>query len=294
MPELVAIKTLHFECVIWAKDISASRQRLATTMLVRKKELPVSKICFRPEVKLLNSDETITSYDCGEPLFFENKQYDIEFIFDTSLKESFIQNPPQVIHRLKNVEDAFYYSARSHSLRATINTANDIGWFKVELKYRVNRQLHTQSIAFEVLPVKIDMVSDLNHMNALIDAQYPLWRFALAEKTQQQLSAVKRPHSQFLLLWLAQFESLQKGFTKGLKHIVNAPHSRLISVKKSVKADRLKGKLSPKLEFSVKQAQEEGRVNRRFSVQKKQLSLDTPENRFIKAVVKSSIRKLIT
>ena len=294
MPELVAIKTTHFECVIWAKDISASRQRLATTMSVRRKELPVSTICFRPEVKLLNAKETIIEYDCGEPLFFENKQYDIEFIFDASLKQSFHQNPPQVIHRLKNVEDAFHYSARSHSLRATINTANDIGWFRVELKYWINRHYQSQSIAFEVLPVKIDMASDLNHMNALIDSQYPLWRFSLAEKTQQQLAAVKRPHSQFLLLWLSQFEGLQKDFTKGLKHIVNAPHSRLINVKKSVKADRLKGKLSPKLESSVKQAQDDGRVNRRFSVHKKQLSLDTPENRFIKAVVKNSIKKLVT
>ncbi|MFK5893101.1 MAG: DUF2357 domain-containing protein [Pseudomonadota bacterium] len=292
MPELVVIKTSHFECVIWAKNIESSQLRLQQTMDVRNKQVNNSVICFNPAIKLLPSNETQATYLCDAALFFENKLYDIEFIFDGALKKTFAKKPPRILHRLRSIEDAFHYSPRTHSLRASINTANDIGWFRIELQYEFNNKTCTQAIAFEILPTKIDMNSDINHINTVIDEQYPLWRFALAEKTQQQFSAVKKPHPQFLLLWLAQFETLRNDFEKGLKHIVNAPHSRLINEVKSLKAEKLKGKLSPKLEMAVNQAQSDGLLNKRFSVHKKRLSVDTPENRFIKAIIKISIDKL--
>lgn len=292
MPELVAIKTCHFECVIWAKTIDASQQRYIQTMEARQQQAKKSLICFHPAVEVQPSKELLTTYQCDDTLFFENKLYDIEFVFDDLLKNAFTHKTPKVLHRLRNVEEAFHYSPRSHSIRASINTANDIGWFRIELQYEFNHKEYTQAIAFEVLPTKIDMSSDVDHMNGVIDQYYPLWRFALAEKTQLQFSAVKKPHPQFLLLWLAQFESLRQEFEKGLKHIVNAPHSRLINETTAVKADKLKGKLNPKLEMSVKRVQSEGLINKRFIVQKKRLSVDTPENRFIKAVIKISIDKL--
>lgn len=292
MPELVAIKTEHFECVIWAKTITVSQQRYNQTMAVRESPIKNSVICFDPAITIQPENELVKSYQCHNVLFFENKLYDIEFVFDAALKQAFKQNIPRILHRLKNVEEAFHYSPRSHSLRASINTANDIGWFRIELCYEFNNKKYTQAIAFEVLPTKIDMYSDINQMNRVIDQQYPLWRFTLAEKTQQQFSATKRPQPQFLLLWLAQFEQLRLEFEKGLKYIVNAPHSRLINKVTATKAERLKGKLSPKLELSVHQTCQEGRLNKRFIVQKKQLSVDTAENRFIKAIIKAAINKL--
>lgn len=292
MPELTAIRTKHFECVIWANDISESQQRLSRTMQDRNKSVPDSVIRFQPAVILQDTNEEVTEFNCGGARFFENKQYDFEFIFDPDLQKGFILKEPHVLHRLKSIEDSFHYSSRSNSLRATVNTANDIGWFRLELKYPVDGRIVSQAISIEILPTKIDMASDVNRINEVIDAQYPLWRFALAEKTQQQFSAVKMPRPRFLLLWLAQFENLRLEFEKGLKHIVNAPHSRLISVETSVKAEKLKGKLNPKLESAVKQVKLNGYSGKRFPVQKKQLNINTPENRFIKSVIKTSVKKL--
>ena len=160
MPELIAFKTRHFECVIWAKDISASIERLGRTMQDRNKPVPVSIIRFQPAITLEGENAETAELDCGKALFFENKQYDIEFIFDASLKNSFITNPPQVHHRLKYIEDSFHYSPRNHSLRATVNTANDIGWFRIELQYPVEGRICSQAISIEVLPTKIDMASE--------------------------------------------------------------------------------------------------------------------------------------
>jgi len=292
MPELVTINTPHFECVIWVKELKSSQRQLCHTMALRNKPVPESVIKFHPPLQLFNSLNKSAVYHCEEPLFFENKQYDIEFIFHHDLKNAFSECPPKVVHRLKTVEDAFHYSERSHSLRATVNTGNDIGWFNIELHYPVNNKNHIQTVSFEVLPTKIDMQSDLKQMNSLIDRFYPLWRFKLAEKTQQGAIAVKQPYAPFLLLWLAQFERLRVELERGLKHIVNAPHSRLVKIVRPLKAEKLKGRLNQKLETAVRQAQHNGFSNKRFEVEKKQLSINTPENRFIKAVIKIAIRKL--
>ena len=214
MPELVALKTEHYECVIWSKDVTGRQQRFKQTMEEREQCTPASVILLSPPINLLPQEPSerplaevpagISEYSVDEAVFFENKQYDIEFVFPQALAEQFVDKPPLVEHRLKSVEDAFHYSPRSHSLRASVNTGNDIGWFKIDLVYWVDSIRFNQSFAFEIMPVKMDMASDLRVINTAIDNQYPLWRYSLAEKTHHQMKAVKKPHSQFLLLWLAQ------------------------------------------------------------------------------------------
>jgi len=292
MPELVARKTAHYDFVIWSKDVSTSQKRLDQTLSARGLTATGSRILLSPPMKLGDEEQLKSEFSVADPVFFENKLYDIEFVFDEALKKGFKGTPPHIEHRLKSIEDAFHYSERSHSLRASINTGNDIGWFRIELVYYLEKQVFRQSFAFEVLPTKMHMASDLQKINESIDELFPLWRFSLAEKTQQQMKAVKQPHSQFLLLWLSQFEALWSDLHKGLKQVVNAPHSRLVATHQSVKMDRLKGRLSPKLEQKVSQAKIQQQWDKRFQLDKKQLSVDTPENRFIKAVVTSSINKL--
>ncbi|MBV1879238.1 MAG: restriction endonuclease-like protein [Pseudomonadales bacterium] len=292
MPELVALKTKHYDYVIWSKNVYSSQQRLARTLTERGLTSQGAKILFSPPISLKNQEKTQEEFLIPRPVFFENKQYDIEFVFDQSFTPKLTDNPPYVSHRLRSIEDSFHFSERSHSLRGSINTGNNIGWFKIELVYKVDKKTYRQSFAFEVLPTKMNMASDLQQINATIDEVFPLWRFSLAEKTQHQMKAVKQPHSQFLLLWLAQFELLRGELNKGLKQVVNAPHSRLVNAHQSLRMDRLAGRLSPKLEQEVSQAKASSQWDKRFQLNKKQLSVDTPENQFIKALVISSINKL--
>jgi hypothetical protein len=294
MPELVALKADHYTFAVWSKNVNSSQQRLEKTLIARGKQPEKSRILLSPALSLngevqLRDEQVVDQF---YPVFFENKLYDIEFTFGENLKKEFKEKAPTVEHRLKAIEDSFHYSERTHSLRASIDTANNIGWFRLELVYQFENETYRQSFSFEVLPTKIDLTSDLQKMNQSIDEEYPLWRFSLAEKTQHQMKAVKQPHSQFLLLWLAQFESLWSDLEKGLKQVVNAPHSRLVVTHRSVKMDRLKGKLTPKLEQAVNQAKVNRQWDIRFRLDKKVLSVDTPENRFIKSVVSSSISKL--
>src|SRR5690554_2275069 len=58
------------------------------------------------------------------------------------------------------------------------------------------------------------------------------------------------------------------------------------------KAAKLKGRIPYKLGVKVKEDLANGRLNKRYAVEKKRLSVDTPENRFIKMVVTRSKKQL--
>ncbi|WP_245609105.1 DUF2357 domain-containing protein [Vibrio rhizosphaerae] len=56
-----------------------------------------------------------------------------------------------------------------------------------------------------------------------IDKVYPLWRFSLVEKTEQD-AATSQQRGHFPLMWLANFTVLRKRFEQGLQVICAAPH----------------------------------------------------------------------
>ncbi|EFH72897.1 conserved hypothetical protein [Vibrio cholerae RC385] len=128
-------------------------------------------------------------------------------------------------------------------------------------------------------------------MTSAIDKVYPLWCFSLVEKTEQD-AATSQQRGHFPLMWLANFAALRERFEQGLKVICAAPHSRLQPTVANIKAAKLKGRLPHKLAEQVKQDFASGQYEKRYAVEKKQLSVDTPKNRFIKMAVSKSKRQL--
>lgn len=290
MPELAVIETGHFDCVIWSKDIRSSQRQLERTLTERGNVVPTSEVRFSPPLLLKHTTEPVFELCLGEAVFFENKYYEIEFLFHQPPEAG---DPlPTVQHKLKAIEESFHFSPRSCSLRGSINTGNHVGTFQIKLTYSYQGQLTEQSIAFDILPVKMDMQSDFRAMNEAVDAAFPLWRYSLAESTSHSLSAVKKPHSQFLLLWFARFESLHKELLTGLKHVVNAPHSRLMEYKHTVPMSRLRGRLSRQQEERLALEKANKNYEKPFTLSKKRLHVDTPENRFIKAVIGHGVTRL--
>lgn len=289
MPELLNLETPDWKLVVWSKDISQSQNLLTHTLNSRGKQLPATCLCFDPIVHLtdLNSRENEYSLP-GDPIFFENKLYEFDFQF----QESRAVSDPVIKHRLQSVEDAFHYSG--HSLRGSINFANHVGWFKLVLDYQLSGKEYTQAISFEVLPTKMDIATDLSKIQQDIDQHYPLLRFSFAQMTEQELARSRKPHERFPLLWMSQFESLRKELEKGIKYILQSPHSRLLPRTKKLRAEQLKGRVSPRLEEQVKSALINSDSHKRYRLDSKVLSIDTPENRFIKMVLMRCTRELST
>ncbi|EGZ6884018.1 restriction endonuclease-like protein [Vibrio cholerae] len=326
MPELIRLQTPDFEFSVWANDISQRLRVYQNTMAHRASAnhaQPSYELRFAPAAQLSNAiepqglvaDDLVQSgldeSDLAEndlvanglakhaeltlnsPLFFENTQYQFEWVFFSEVTHA------RLTHRSQNVNEAFRFAPEVKTARGvvparltgTINTGNDVGWLRLPLTFEHNGKTQTQHIAFEVLPTKMALHQDLPTMYQAIDKVYPLWRFSLVEKTEQD-AATSQQRGHFPLMWLANFAALRERFEQGLKVICAAPHSRLQPTVANIKAAKLKGRLPHKLAEQVKQDFANGQYDKRYAVEKKQLSVDTPENRFIKMAVSKSKRQL--
>ena len=326
MPELIRLQTPDFEFSVWANDISQRLSVYQNTMAHRASAndvQPSYELRFAPAAELSNAIEPqglvadglvqsgLDENDLAEndlvanglakhaeltlhsPLFFENTQYQFEWVFFSEVTHA------RLTHRSQSVNEAFRFAPEVKTARGvvparltgTINTGNDVGWLRLPLTFEHNGKTQTQHIAFEVLPTKMVLHQDLSAMYQAIDKVYPLWRFSLAEKTEQD-AATSQQRGHFPLMWLANFAALRKRFEQGLKVICAAPHSRLQPTVANIKAAKLKGRLPHKLAEQVKQDFANGQYDKRYAVEKKQLSVDTPENRFIKMAVSKSKRQL--
>jgi hypothetical protein len=317
--ELIRLQTPDFEFSVWANDIS-QRTKVYQNTLANRVSLtanvtagsnlaqPSYVLRFAPAAELSNIIEPQELVADGlvqsglakhaeltliSPLFFENTQYQFEWVFFNEVSNA------RLTHRSQSVNEAFRFAPEVKTARGvvparltgTINTGNDVGWLRLPLTFEHNGKTQTQHIAFEVLPTKMALHQDLPAMYQAIDKVYPFWRFSLVEKTEQD-AATSQQRGHFPLMWLANFAALRERFESGLKVICAAPHSRLQPTVANIKAAKLKGRLPHKLAEQVKQDFANGQYDKRYAVEKKQLSVDTPENRFIKMAVSKSKRQL--
>jgi predicted component of viral defense system (DUF524 family) len=297
MQELICIETPDWELTISCQNLEA-RQKTYYDMLKRRGDKHIlNALHFKPEIKLqsVKPDSVLTKESeniesrlieklrLPLPIFFENTQYQFEWIFFNDKVDQ-----ASVAHPLKTIANSFRFaSKRKHSaasLIGTINTGNDIGKLSLPLTYQVEKEIRFAQLTLEVLPTKMQLHSDLPAMYRCIDKSFPLWRFSLAEKTEQDV-AKSQHRGNFPLLWLAQFKVLREQLNSALKVISNSPHSRLQRKESHIKADRLKGKLGNKLAERVREDIQNKQYDKRYQQDKKYLSVDTPENRFIKMVV---------
>ncbi|WP_311948340.1 DUF2357 domain-containing protein [Halomonas piscis] len=302
MQELLRLQTKDFVFSVWCKDIASRQQTYAKTLSQRAADNKAPTPAMRLSPTLLLEEASIMGLprpDClgqanelplGAPLFFENLQYHFEWIFFNEIQDAWL------CHRLASVNNGFRFTAKRGPIPAmlsgSIYTGNHLGWLKLPLSYMpVNGTTHSQSFSFEVLPTKMDLHSDLAVMYSAIDATFPLWRFSLVEKTQQG-AVQSRQNVNFPLLWLANFAQLREQFEQGLKVIARAPHRRLQSYSTWQRADRIKGRLPQKLAERAREDLASGRIDKRYRVERRRLSVNTPENRFIRSIVLLSQQRL--
>lgn len=303
MPDILSITTPDWELSVWTRNLENRVKTLTNTLKVRDEVLDdlqitlsgkilVQEVTVR-ETKLPAESISESAVLLPKPVFFENLSYEFEFIFEKSI-HSDKKHKPQTRHSLSAINDVFHSVNRRgvNSLRGAVNFRNDIGWFRLPLRYwKEGRQIDI-ALSFQVLPTKMDLKNDLAAIHARIDEHYPLWRFAIAERTEQETGSSNKHSDVFPLFWISLFKELQAELNNGIKLILHSPHSRLLPKTRPINAERLKGKLPTKLSEKVRQDIKTGSLNKRYAIEQKKLSVDTPENRFIKMVIEVSRTKL--
>lgn len=263
-----------------AETLLAHRLDTYQTTLFRKaqQENIYSPITF-------TSENANGSFELRKPFFFENTDYQFEWLFFKDVTDG------EITHRNQSICEPFHFKKNYKGIPArlvgNLNTRNNVGQLRLPLRYKKNGKLVTQVFSFDVLPTKMLLHEDLPIMYEEIDAAFPLWRFSLTRQTEQ--SASKNVHrGSFELMWLANFEALRERFEHSLKVIAASPHKRLQAAIRYNRADQLKGRLSHRLAERIKQDNKSGLYDKRYAVAKKTLTMDTPENRFVKHAVERS------
>ncbi len=298
MPDIFNLDCERWELVLWTRNNSTPRDLLSAVLAERGQKLPSEKVCLSFqftgeessvfEEQVLDVIKNSCELNIPAPLCYENRDYEFEFKF----KNGFIpdkDNP--IIHRLNEIENGFRTIGRC-SVRGVVNFKNNIGWFKLGLRYHKDGKNHRDTISFNVFPTKMDMENDLVTIGKVIDETYPLWRFSLAQKTDFLFSRSNRRYESFELLWIAQFKALAGELADAGKLICRSPHSRLLPVVRKVKAERINGRITGRLEERIKENLIEKQYDRRYRIEKRKLSYDTPENRFVKMVLYYSVKRL--
>ncbi|QEN07329.1 DUF2357 domain-containing protein [Oceanispirochaeta crateris] len=298
MPDILTFECEHWELIIWTRNNTAPRELLSEVLNERGKELPSEKVCLSfqltGEENVVFEEQTLyvannsTEINIPAPLCYENRDYEFEFNFYNGYKPDYM-NP--IVHRLNEIENGFRTVGQS-VVRGVVNFKNNIGWFKLGLRYYKDSKAFRDSLSFKVFPTKMDMVSDLDTIGEVIDSTYPLWRFSLAQKTDFMLSRSNKSHESFELLWIAQFKSLANELTNAVNLICRSPHSRLLPDVKMVKAERITGRVTGRLEERIKENMIEKQYDKRYRIEKRKLSYDTAENRFVKMVLSYSVKRL--
>lgn len=301
MPELLKLETADWHLSVWCADIATKQAKFHKMLRQRKANIPVfellcslpsahatSVICDGTNIEPASCANGAFKINLPHPIFFENTQYQFEWVF----KSTAISHA-QLEHRLKAVNDSFRFvrDKTQDRLTGVINTGNDLSWFKLPLRYELNGIQHKASISFEVLPLKMDMYRDLPAIYQEIDSTYPLWRFSLAQKTQH-FAGKSSQLGYFPLFWLESFKALRLQFEYGLRVIASAPHNKLQDINLFKKADRVHGKMHHKLTEKISIDLQAGLTHKRYAVKLKKLSVDTPENRFIRMAVDTTAKRL--
>jgi predicted component of viral defense system (DUF524 family) len=219
--------------------------------------------------------ESIQPNEDLPPVFFENKDY----IFFVEFKEHV--SGPSVYSRLREVSEKFYHSESRRILSGTLNFGNDLGKADFILRYLCSGKLQEFRFHFEVFPTKLNFRQDYDRIIQDIESEYPHLVLDFLRKTHKAFKEGNRSNND--LVWWAIFGGLFEELSKATQIILSRPHSRLVREQYHVRPERIR-QLTPALEEELERYSEES--HRRYRIEQKTLSIDTPENRFLKYALK--------
>jgi len=241
----------------------------------------VGQTCDIRVYKPKSGDGDLKDIDPGSdlhPLFYENKRYGFEILFKQEVLDF------RVYSRLKSVTDEFHKSTLVNQMFGSINFGNDIGKSDLVIRYlkdNVDREL---VLTFEVFPVKLSYRRDFKVIVRDVDRRYSFLTLHFFKRTYSTFQLIAGDTNN--LIWWQIFEGIYKDFIAACKYILTRPHMHLTDSVSYVRLDQIK-RLSPDDEERL--VENKNKSNYYHRSEKKVLSVDTPENQFLKYVVFHSV-----
>lgn len=290
--DLLVVETVQFSLVIKGKlDY--------TKHVAQSDETTMQFFCHSKE------EETIEIYDAdlgvlvpyqGQPLypiFFENGIYELVIIPKNKEQLKFY-------HEYAPFREAISKLSRTNILTGNLHFQNEVGFSELEIFEGKQRLLQ---LRIEVFPTKLDYKKDYaNLLNEVNDEIYNL-AYHFIKRTHLRGSAELFKDSsptEFYRLIQKHFDV----YERALKHVEKHPHHQLETTYEEVRGDRLRKQDSHSRAYLRKNAHKMVDVNRGIPVGdrivmpqkglliKKQHTVDTYENRYVKFTMLRIISKL--
>jgi predicted component of viral defense system (DUF524 family) len=231
-----------------------------------------------------SSLRTMVAGEKIEPLFFENVGYDIHFEKDD----------PSASIKLPSGADA-------RRLRPTIehhflNFGNNVGYAEIEIRTSAG----LARIRLEVFSRKVDYRIDYLAMREEVSNM--LRNLAMAANTKTYgMASPERARNATLVEWFALIKSHFKEFSKLAQGIAKNPHSSLVKKTATVNINRARRVSRQIIDRTMRKPNGgpmhvglEACLPERIHEVRSRTTLDTPENRYFKALIRETYRKIRT
>lgn len=288
--QLIAIRTAKLDVVIKSKNKGSHYKQLNKD---HKSGIVVSGNGIREVVvpDHVYGDETVgysERYIDTQALFFEQTDYNITVRSHNNEKLGFKSNSSIIDGQV----DAVFENEQS-MLSGTINYANNIGYS--DLLFYVNDRLDLK-VRIEVFPSKVDyqddykeMMSDIDRMasESLLDFMRRTYNVFVPNHTRNEVPAV----------FFTVLQGIYDKYLNALNRIAAVPHHKLESTYEVLPSHKVKRTDTRSVKWLLnhpeyaKRESGQVRVERLLSV-KKHITYDTQENRFVRFIVKATLKKI--
>ncbi|WP_199426981.1 DUF2357 domain-containing protein [Thermaerobacillus caldiproteolyticus] len=240
------------------------------------------------EYKSDNVEVKVNSYFHSEgtikylPLFYENIDYQVHL----SPLEKSNKNKYTLWHEHSSINKNLSYFDEHQSFSGTFNFRNDVGTTKFEIKEndRIILTLH-----FTVFSLKVDYLTERFYMINELKELHNNLLFELFKPTSSNAESTRDKTSG--LEWLISFYKLSNQLIDLINRIEKKAHNKLVKEKKIQRVDKLK-RPSKELLKQVNKLGKEVVLNKKnVIVESKKTDLNTDENKYIKYLIRTIIKK---
>lgn len=237
-------------------------------------------------------DRTLREAPPGTPLFFEQQTYQV-------MVEAVGQSSVRLAdHRALTQGPA----SRDRGVRFyTLNFGSDVG--EADLVVLVGEEPHLR-LTVEVLPTKVDYRTDYRQMLSEVHAEARDLAYSLLSRTLRGMRPDPQTTPPSRLEWLVLVEAMAARFGRAVDQVLRYPNHRIVTSEVMRPLDRVR-RLGPSARRWMRTRPGAQRVlrpsgpvaaqatdHRRLPELRKQISYDTPENRFVKHVLQRVVLEL--
>ena len=237
---------------------------------------------------LLNKPVMSYSYMVSEPVFYEQRVYEIVVEWTGDGEIQFWHDNPNIRNKITRIA-----SRKSKIYSGVINFGSDIGFSDIEILHNGSSYF---KCAVEVFPSKISYKDDYQALLNDVTSEIYNLSFDFLKKTyssyRQGSTAQSSPVEFFAII-----RKIFRSFLKSIDYIIAHPQHALKTTYQIQQAHKIKRTDSRTLRWLEKHPENLYKTADRFLVTKalspdKEITYDTPENRYVKQILFSTIRRL--